>query len=217
MSKPKYGYGWILKWLLAALLLGVGIYMRFAEDVVFIVTGVAIVLFSFLRIVPLMKSLNKEILRTLNLIEIIFSLLIGGVLIYVAATQESLTGTWEYVYRYGLAFVFYARGLVFFNSTVFLGEKTEVPKFWGHILALSLGVAIAVIPNFGPKTVGIFFLLISIIGAVYLGYDGFGGYKIYREHAKELNAEKEKQKEQQKQKEAPILDVPQDEERPYVS
>ena len=59
--KSKYGYGWILKFVLAALLLGVGIYMAFADEVVYTITGVAIVLFSLLRVIPLMKSLHKGV------------------------------------------------------------------------------------------------------------------------------------------------------------
>ena len=33
MNKAKYGYGWVLKFVLAAILLGVGIYMVFADEV----------------------------------------------------------------------------------------------------------------------------------------------------------------------------------------
>ena len=71
MDKARYGYGWVLKWLLAAILLGVGVYMVFADEVVYTITGVSIVIFSLFRVVPLLKSLHKEVLRTINLIEII--------------------------------------------------------------------------------------------------------------------------------------------------
>ncbi len=45
MNKAKYGYGWVLKFVLAAILLGVGIYMVFADEVVYAITGVTIVIF----------------------------------------------------------------------------------------------------------------------------------------------------------------------------
>ncbi len=190
MEKAKYGYGWVLKFILAAILLGVGVFMAFSPEVVFIITGVTILIFSLLRVVPLMKSLNKEVLRTINLIEVIFDFIIGGVLVAIALTRADDFATqpiWGMIYRYSLAFFFYVRGLVFFNSVVFFGEKTEVPKFWIHIAVLTLGVIIAVIPNFDAAIAGIFFLVIALIGSGYLGYDGYGGYKKYREFSKQLN------------------------------
>ena len=94
----KYGYGWVLKFILAAILVGVGIYLQFAKDVVFTITGVVIILFSLLRVVPLLKSLNKEVLRTINLIEIIFDTIIGGVLVYIALSGKvEESATWEVV------------------------------------------------------------------------------------------------------------------------
>lgn len=221
MSKAKYGYGWVLKFILAAILLGVGIYMVFADEVVYAITGVTIVIFSLFRVYPLIKSLHKEILRTLNLIEIIFDTLIGILMIYIAFTYKdtlSEQAIWSQVYRYSLVFFFYARGLIYFNSVVFLGEKTEVPKFWIHIFILSLGAIIAVYPDFNYEFVGIFFLIISLIGAVYLGYDGYGGYKKYRTYSAELNEGVGKSKKKEKEAPRPVLEDPKEEEkRPYVN
>ncbi len=226
MNKTKYGYGWVLKWLLAAILLGVGIYMVFADEVVYTITGVSIVIFSIFRVVPLLKSLHKEVLRTINLIEIIFDTLIGGVMIYIGITKGSNLANeaiWSGIYRYSLVFFFYARGLVFFNSVVFLGEKTEIPKFWVHIAALTLGAIIAVLPNFDYTTVGVFFLIIALIGSTYLGIDGFGGYKKYREYSKELNEGKAKESQKDDAKnidkelpESKVIEEP-EEKRPYVN
>jgi len=226
MDKARYGYGWVLKWLLAAILLGVGVYMVFADEVVYTITGVSIVIFSLFRVVPLLKSLHKEVLRTINLIEIIFDTIIGGVMIYIGVTKGSNLANeaiWSSVYRYSLVFFFYARGLVFFNSVVFLGEKTEIPKFWIHIAALTLGAVIAVLPNFDYGTVGVFFLIIALIGTTYLSVDGFGGYKKYREHSKSLNEGKAKvaQKDdaQNIDKALPkskVIEEP-EEKRPYVN
>ncbi|MGE4321342.1 MAG: hypothetical protein AB7E61_07845 [Acholeplasmataceae bacterium] len=219
MKNSKFSYGWLLKFILAAILLGVGIYMVFASEVVYAITGIAILVFSLLRVVPLIKSLNKEVLRTLNLIEIIFDVLIGGIVTYIAFSKGTTLDQepfWANVYRFSLVFIFYARGLVFFNSVVFLGEKTEVPKFWIHIASLTLGAVIAVLPNFDYHLVGIFFLIISLFGAFYLGYDGFNGYRIYRTHSLELNEGKPKEKAKPKEKQ-PEIEAPEEEKRPYVN
>ena len=212
----KYGYGWVLKFVLAAILLAVGIYMVLDRTVVYLITGVVIVIFSLFRVVPLLKTLKKEVLRTINLIEIIFDTIIGGVLIYVAASNQiNDSDLWKEVYRYSLAFFFYARALVFLNSVVFLGEKTEIPKFWIHILSITIGTFIAVTPKFNDSYVGYILLFISLIGSGYLSIDGFGGYKKYRQFQLELNQGKEKQKEVEQKKEV-ILDE-QKEDRPYVN
>ena len=217
----KYGYGWVLKFILAAILIGVGIYMVFADEVVYLITGIVIVIFSLFRVYPLMKSLNKEVLRTINLIEIIFDTLIGAAMIYIVISKRDLSEPiWGGIYRFSLAFFFYARGLVYLNSVVFLNEKSEVPKFWVHIVSLSIGAIIAFQPDFDYNTVGIFLLLISLVGASYLGYDGYGGYKKYRKYQKELNAEKEKNKPKEINPEQPqptITDEKKEDKRPYVN
>lgn len=218
----KYGYGWLLKWILAAILVAVGFYVGFfADALVYLITGIVIVLFSVFRVIPLLKSLNKEVLRTINLIEIIFDIIVGAGMIYIVLSEKDLTeGAWSAVYRFSLAFVFYVRGLVYFNSVVFFNEKTEIPKFWFHILILSIGAIIAFQPDFDYNTVGIFLLLISFVGAGYLGYDGFGGYKKYRVYQKEINAEKEKNKPKEIDPDSPqphIIDEKKDDKRPYVN
>ncbi len=229
MAKSQYGYGWLLKFVLAAILLGVGIYMAFADQVVYAITGVTIIVFALLRVYPLIKTLKKEILRTLNLVEIILDTLIGVALLLIAiykADELSGSNVWAYVFRYALVFFFYARALVFFHSVVFFGEKTEIPKFWVHIVALSIGAILIVSPDFSYSTVGILFLIIALIGALYLGYDGFGGYQKYRTYAQSLNEGKTKDKSKDKTKgkslpsaeKKPVIEDPEeDQPRPYVN
>lgn len=190
--KKLYSYSWALKFLLAAILLGVGIYMVFANEVVYLITGVAILLFSLLRIIPLLKTLNKEVLRTINLIEIVIDIIIGGLIVFIALKKDLANEKiWTHIYRYSLAFFFYARGVVYLSSVTFFNEKTEIPKFWIHITSITLGTVIATTPKFDYGTVGIFLLITSLIGAVYLSGDGYGGYKKYREYSKSINEQKQ--------------------------
>lgn len=217
MFKGKYSYAFLLQFILAAILLAVGIYFIFEKQIVYLVTGIAIVVFSLFRVYPLMKTLNKEVLRTINLIEIIFGVIIGALLIYAVASDRDLSKGWGQVYKYGLAFVFYVRGLVFFTSTVFFEEKTEIPKFIAHIVSITLGSMIIVLKEFDHGTVALLLTIISFIGSVYLGSSGFGNYKIYREHSKKLNEGKSDDVRKDKRKEdQPIVDK-QEDDRPYVS
>lgn len=224
MSKAKYGYGWLLKWILAAILLAVGLSMYFTQELVFLVTGVILVIFSLFRVYFLLKTLKKEVARTLNLIEIIFGTLLGIIMIYVGIDSLkngfNQTGFWSFVYKYGLVFVLSFRAIVFFYSTTFLGEKTEQPKFWFHLVLFSIGSMIAVLKDFNESWVATLLLFISIIGSIYLGYDGLGGYKKYREYSLSINEEKDKQKNKDirelPNKDIDIIDK-NDDERPYVS
>jgi hypothetical protein len=216
MKNTNVSYSWALKFILAAILVGVGIYMVFAPEVVYTITGIGIVIFSVFRVVPLLKSLNKEMLRTLNLIEILVDTVIGILLIYIAFTGNlEADSIWGLVYRYALAFFFYVRGLVYFNSVVFLEEKTEVLKFWVHIFVLTLGAILSVLPQFDYASVGLLLLFISILGAGYLGYDGYNGYSKYREFSKNLNVGKVLPKVERSEKETPrpITDEKQDKQR----
>ena len=88
MSKLKYGYGWALKFLLAAILLGAGIYFFLCKRSCLYNYGCSDHSFSILRVIPLLKSLDKEVLRTINLIEIIFDVIIGAVLLYIALSGQ---------------------------------------------------------------------------------------------------------------------------------
>lgn len=207
MAKPKYGYGWLLKFILAAVLIAVGIYMVVSEDIVYIITGIAMVIFSLFRVYPLLKSLNREVLRTINLIEILISIVLGAIMIYAGFTQKDANGVleapWDGLYRWFLAFFLYVRGLVFFVSTTFFDERTEIPKFIFHILALSLGAAFVVLKDFDAQVLGWLFFIISIGGAGYLSFDGYGGYRKYREYSKTLNQPKTKKQTQNVEKELP--------------
>ncbi|MBG0762654.1 hypothetical protein IY230_03375 [Acholeplasma laidlawii] len=218
----KPSYGWLLKWILAAILIAVGLTMFFQKDLVFLITGIVIVVFSLFRVVPLVKSLNKEILRTINLIEIIFDFLLGALMIYVGYESinsgNAIDPIWSQVYKYTLAFVFLARGVVFFYSTVFLEEKTEQIKFWTHIVIFALGALILGLKDFDESAIAWLLLVISLLGGAYLIYDGSRGYGKYREYSLGINTKKEKAK--NVEKELPTTDKPQpekDSDRPYIS
>jgi len=194
--KKIFNYGWLIKWVLAAILMAGGILAKLYElEVVYATTGIAIVLFSVLRIYPLMKTLKKEVLRTINLFEIVFDTIIGGLMIFVVFSGRSNDVFWKGLYGYLIAVFFYIRGFIYFISLYFWGEKSEALKFWFHMIALSLGAALLVLALFGQDILsflGWIVLFISVAGGAYLGYDGYGGYRIYRQASKALQDQKAK-------------------------
>jgi len=207
MAKQKFNYGWVIKWILAAILIAAGILTKLNEQsIVYATTGLAVIIFSIFRVVPLMKTLKKEVLRTINLIEIIFEFIIGALMCYVGFFLGTPVPTfWVTMYGYMLTFFLLARGVVYFVSLYYFAEKTEPAKFWTHLLFIALGPVILTLTLLGKdiiSTLGWLLLIASLGGAVFLGFDGYGGYKKYREKSKALNTEKQKMKET----EAPIVE-----------
>lgn len=207
MAKQKFNYGWAIKWLLAAILIAAGILTKiYEQSIVYATTGIAVVLFSIFRVYPLMKTLKKEVLRTINLIEIIFEFLIGGVMVYVAFSGNSDQQIWVSMYGYMLTFFLLARGIVYFVSLYYFGEKTESMKFWTHLFFVGIGpviLTLTILNNDIIKTLGWLLLLVALGGAAFLGFDGYGGYKKYRETSKALNTEKQAKVEPKVEKEMP--------------
>ena len=209
MAKRKFDYGWAIKWVLAAILIATGILTKiYEQSIVYATTGVAVVIFSIFRVGPLMKTLKKEALRTMNLIEIIFEFLIGGLMTYVGFfISQPIPQFWLDMYGYMLTFFLLARGVIYFVSLYYFAEKTEPIKFWVHLLFVAVGPVVLTLTivqgNTIISTLGWLLLFLALGGAVYLGFDGYGGYKKYRETSKQLNSEKQPKKEHAVEKEVP--------------
>ena len=89
-----------------------------------------------------------------------------------------------------------------------------------HLIFLTIGTIIATHPDFDHGNVALFLSIISFTGTIYLGYDGYGGYKVYRQHAKALNegTHKDIEKHEENQIEAPSKRKNErDDDRPYIS
>jgi hypothetical protein len=155
-----------------------------------------------------MRTLKKEVLRTVNLIEIIFEFIIGGLMVYVGFfLGNPVPAFWVAMYGYMLTFFLIARGVVYFVSLYYFAEKTEPTKFWVHLIFVGLGPVTLTLTILGEdiiSTLGWLLLLASLGGAVFLGFDGYGGYKKYREKSKALNTEKQVEKDPKVEKELPL-------------
>ncbi|MBI9008414.1 MAG: hypothetical protein JEZ05_00140 [Tenericutes bacterium] len=208
MTKPKFNYGWVIKWLLAAIIIAAGVLTKiYEQSIVYATTGLVVIIFSIFRVGPLMKTLKKEVLRTVNLIEIIFEFIIGALMAYVGFFLGNPVPTfWVTMYGYMLTFFLVARGLVYFVSLYYFDEKTEPAKFWTHLVFIGIGPVVFTLTLLGKdiiSTLGWLLLVTAMGGAVYLGFDGFGGYKKYREASKALNTEKQQTKDTKVEKELP--------------
>lgn len=205
MKKLFKTYGWILKFIAAALILALGIVFRFilkddAQIFVLVLTGMVLLIFGLFRIIPLVKTLKNKTLKILNIIEVSVNIIIGFLMLYFAFFQEGKLGN---LYGYLLGGVFYLRGLVYFVSVVLVHEKTYPIHFWVHLAFLTLGVVIFFNGDISTDTIVWIIFALSIIVATYLSFDGGGHYKRYRY---ELNPVKVKTKDKNKTKEDVIVD-----------
>lgn len=51
MAKVKFGYGWVMKWILAAILIAAGVLMLLNDEtVVYATTGIVVVIFQYLEL-----------------------------------------------------------------------------------------------------------------------------------------------------------------------
>lgn len=86
----------------------------------------------------------------------------------------------------------------------YFGEKTEPVKFWVHLIFIGLGPVALTLTFQGNKIITMLVWLLFIFaigGAIYLSFDGYGGYKKYREQSKKLNISKQPKRKNQLKKE----------------
>ena len=122
-------------------------------------------------------------------------------------SDTATADTWAKLYGYMLTFFLLARGVIYFVSMYYFGEKSEPLKFWFHLICVALGASVLTFTIATDKdiilTLAWMIVFISIGGGLYLGYDGYGGYRKYREQSKKLNTEKQPEKDPKVEKEIP--------------
>ncbi|MCK7486777.1 MAG: hypothetical protein MZU97_15665 [Bacillus subtilis] len=113
--------------------------------------------------------------------EIIFDTIMGGIMIWVVFSGNSGQAFWRAtIWISCLWYSSMLRGLIYFISAHFFGEKSEGMKFWFHIFCITIAPALLVLTILRAadgaddiiSTLGWLVLFISVAGGVYLGYDG---------------------------------------------
>ena len=201
-------YTWVVKLVGAALLVALAIYLKFGngEEIVIPFIGAAIIVSSVVRLVPFIKTQSSDLVKTVNIIEITVDFAIGLAFILVTLlTEEGLQNFFGYL----LGFYLMLRGTVHFFSVSTHEENSDWILFVYHIAALIVGSYVFFKGDFVPGVLINIILVFSIIAGGYLSYDGFNGYKLYREH-KAFEAEDVKRPEVEKRIPDQDDDLPQD-------
>ncbi|MCF7926176.1 MAG: hypothetical protein K9L74_01180 [Candidatus Izimaplasma sp.] len=171
-------YSWVIKFVGAALLIVLAAYLEFfnGESIVIPFVGAIIVLTSFFRLVPYIKTQSNDLVKTINVVEITIDTILGlTLIIYTIAV-----GNLEEVFGYILGVYLMLRGSVHFFSISTKDEESDYVLYFYHIAALIIGSYVFFSGNFTPGILIHIILVFSIVTGVYLTYDGYNGYKLYR-------------------------------------
>ena len=213
-------YNWLLKILGCATLLVFAalVYFVFEEKIVYLLTGIAVIIFALIRLVPLIKSLKTDNAKILNSVEIVGNIVIGALLLIFTFTESTAMKS---IYKYLLASVLYFRGLVYFITTSVFKEETDTSQFWFHIIFLTLGAVIAVIPQITAELLSVLLVVLSLLVALYLGISGGMGYANYRKNFNNNSSNQRdlENKRPEQEKRSDVNNFPEDEkrDRPYVN
>lgn len=180
-------------------------------------TGVAILLFGLIRIVPLIRSVKSTKAKWVSLLEILIDLLIGGAVFTVAILFEkngesALTKFVNTNYKYILGIVFYLKAVFYFINTSLLKEETSKFEFWVHILVISVACLIFAL-NFDATKLGYVIAALCLLCALFLGYESGSNYFNYRKQNPKL---KEKKKDKHKENKDELILPKQEDEQDNI-
>ena len=196
-------YGWVFKFVGAALLIGLAMILYFAEldKWVEAFVGILIAGYALIRLVPFIKTQRSDLIKTINIIEIVFNLLIATVFIGGAfLTEDGLEATFGYMF----GGVLIARGMVHFYGLSDGHEKGDHPTYFFHIATLIIGTFV-IIRGVEISDIIILILILSIAAGGYIGIDAYGGYNLYR---RRKQMEKPVEKEVPKPSDIPVREDP---------
>ena len=172
-------YGWVLQIVGAALLVGLALYLEFAngEDIVVPFIGALMILTACIRLVPFVKTQKSDLIKTINIIEITIDVAIGLALIIIQIWTEIDFGA---VFGYLIGVYLMLRGLVHFYGVSEQKEQSDLPLYLFHSAALIVGSYVFFSGDFTPGVLIHLILAFSVVTGGYLSYTGYKGYRTYR-------------------------------------
>ncbi len=173
-------YNWAIKIIAAALLVALAITLYFLEVERMIegFVGVIIAVYALVRLIPYVKSQKSDLIKTINIVEIILNLVIASVLIITSLVREESLGA---IFGYIVGGVLIARGMVHFYSLSYGAEKGDHVTYFFHIATLVLGTLI-LSRGFDSSDLVILMMIAALLGGGYLGYESYSGYNNYRKY-----------------------------------
>lgn len=217
MKKKLTKYAWLFEMIACALLIGLGIIMKFVPSVLLVLVGLVFFVLGLFRIVPLLKTTDDKLLKILYAVELGIDFVAGIVLIILGFKNdvESIENM-KQVFGYIIAGIIYLRGFVYLFAAAFRKEKAHIVLFFIHLALITLASIIIARGGFTLSTLGWVLMVLAIICALFVGGDSIKKYSNYRNNEYALKKTKEIQEQEEKKYDAPsadevIIRTPQDE------
>ena len=209
-------YGFVLKLLGAALLVGLAIVLEVkrdeAQDIVIAIIGAVIIIYAIVRLVPYVKTQGSDLVKTINIMEITIDVLLGAAMIIIQFAVEGGLGK---ALGYMLGAYLILRGAVHFFGVSEGKEKSDLVLYFFHVACLAVGGVVLVSGNIDAFLIIHVILGFSVVVGGFLIYDGGKGYKVYR-YEKALYDTQIKQDSPSVEKELPVTEDEAEKEQPNI-
>ena len=217
MKKKLAKYAWLFEMIGCALLIGLGIVMKFVPSVLLVLVGLVFFVLGLFRIIPLLKTTDDKLLKALYAVELFIDMGAGVALFILGIKNDTdAIDDLRKIFGFIIGGILYLRGLVYLFAVSFKKEDAKIWLFFIHIGLITLATVIIARGGFTLATLGWVLLALAILSAIFVGVDSIKKYTKYRneEYAlkktKDINVKEEKVNDAQTADEV-IIRTPQDE------
>ena len=217
MKKKLTKYAWLFEMIGCALLIGLGIIMKFVPSVLLVLVGLVFFVLGLFRIVPLLKTTDDKLLKALYAVELFIDMGAGIALFILGIKKDTeAIDDLRKIFGFIIAGILYLRGLVYLFAVSFKKEDAKIWLFFIHIGLITLATVIIARGGFTLATLGWVLLALAILSAIFVGVDSIKKYTKYRNEEYALKKTKDINVKEEKVNDAPTADeviirTPQDE------
>ena len=217
MKKKLAKYAWLFEMIGCALLIGLGIVMKFVPSVLLVLVGLVFFVLGLFRIVPLLKTTDDKLLKALYAVELFIDMGAGIALFILGIKNDTdAIDDLRKIFGFIIAGILYLRGLVYLFAVSFKKEDAKIWLFFIHIGLITLATVIIARGGFTLATLGWVLLALAILSAIFVGVDSIKKYTKYRNEEYALKKTKDINVKEEKVNDAPTADeviirTPQDE------
>ena len=207
MKKKLTKYAWLFEMIACALLIGLGIIMKFVPSVLLVLVGLVFFVLGLFRIVPLLKTTDDKLLKILYAVELFIDMG-AGVALFIIGISDKVDSidNLKQVFGYIIAGILYLRGLVYLFAISFRKETAKIWLFFVHIALITLATVIIARGGFTLTTLGWILLVLSILSAIFVGVDAIKKYSNYRNEEYARKKTQDIKTKEEKKEDAPTAD-----------
>lgn len=207
MKKKLAKYAWLFEMIGCALLIGLGIIMKFIPSVLLVLVGLIFFVLGLFRIVPLLKTTDDKLLKILYAAELFIDMGAGIALFIIGIKNKSDSiDDLKKVFGYIIAGILYLRGLVYLFAVSFKKESAKIWMFFLHIGLITLATVIIARGGFTLTTLGWVLLALSILSAIFVGVDSIKKYSNFRNEEYARKKTQDIKTKEEKKEDAPTAD-----------